>query len=177
MSRLRDELYFAPEVKFRDLDLTGERLPRQFACRIAGFYLHPARDLAERCAFAAGLLVVCAIDALALYSTASQGNARIKTFCKKIPDLNDDTVAEMFADHFRNGLVHHSRVEKGSEFSLDIGTVAIRHGDRLVVNPVLLVNETHRLLDEYVRGLERDPVQKRAFLKKLKREFKVELEQ
>src|SRR4051812_14418214 len=103
MSRIADELYFAPSVCFAELDWTGNRLPTQFHQRIAGFYLGPALNLARaNHAFAAGVLVVCAIDALALVMTGSTAvTARITAFCSKIPDLAIGQNAAMFCEHFR----------------------------------------------------------------------------
>jgi hypothetical protein len=74
MSRIAENLSFAPGITFADLDIiNGERLPTQFRQRMAGFYLNPAIDLAvDDHAFAAGVLVVCAIDALALLNAGSQ---------------------------------------------------------------------------------------------------------
>src|SRR6266481_5371770 len=79
VSRIADQLYFAPNVRFADLDWTGVRLPTQFHQRMSGFYLKPAIVLAEaEHAFASGVLVVCAIDALALFTTGSSAvRARI----------------------------------------------------------------------------------------------------
>ena len=89
MSRVAEQLYFAPSVRFTDLDWSGERLPLPFQQRIAGFYLEPAVKLAKaRHDFASGILAVCAMDALALFMTGSNGNARITGVTRKhVPEL------------------------------------------------------------------------------------------
>jgi hypothetical protein len=178
MSRIADELYFAPKLRFAELDWTGARLPTQFYQRISGFYLEPAVALARaNHAFAAGVLVVCAIDALALLITGSSSvRGRIIAFCRTIPDLASDQNANMFCEHFRNGLVHESRVKKGSEFSVDIRRVAVSDHARLVVNPLFLAQSVSGRLKEYVEALHRDPAAKNAFRKKLKRKFRYELQ-
>ncbi len=178
MSRIADELYFAPNVRFADLDWTGARLPTQFQQRIAGFYLKPALALAgANHAFAAGVLVVCAIDALALLMTGSSAvTARITAFCTKIPDLAVGNNADMFCDHFRNGLVHEARVKKGSEFSVDIEHLAVASHGRLIVHPGLLAETVTDHLNDFVTGLYHDPAQKLAFRNKLKRKFRYELQ-
>src|ERR1700680_4367112 len=103
MSRIADKLYFAPGIPFAELDIArGERLPMQFGKRMAGFYLNPAIDLAEdRHAFAAGVLVVCAIDALALliYGSASV-TGRITAYCRNIPELAEEENARIFCQSF-----------------------------------------------------------------------------
>jgi hypothetical protein len=180
MSRIADTLYFAPGVTFADLDVVrGERLPTQFRQRIAGFYLKPAVDLAvEQHAFAAGVLVVCAIDALALFTTGSQSvTGRIIAFCRNIPELAEEENARIFCESFRHGLVHHARVMNGNEFSDGIKKIAVRNGQHLAVNPMLLAKKVIEMLDEYVEDLARNPAAKAAFLKKIKRTFKYELSQ
>jgi len=177
MSRIADELYFAPNIRFADLDLSGVYLPSQFQCRIDGFYLKPAIDLARsNHAFAAGVLVVCAIDALALLTTGSSSvTGRIKSFCKQIPELDSDEAAKIFCESFRNGLVHQSRIKNGSEFSVDIDRIAICNNDRLVIHPLLLAQAVSRLLAEYVSSLYKNRRAQRTFRNKLKREFQFEL--
>lgn len=64
--KIGDHVCFAPGIRFADLDLEGTTLPTQYAARIEGYYLTPAERAAQQeDAFAAGLLVVAAIDAMA----------------------------------------------------------------------------------------------------------------
>jgi hypothetical protein len=178
MSRIADQLYFAPFVRFADLDWSGARLPLQFQRRIAGFYLEPAVNLAKaRHDFASGILVVCAMDALASFMTGSNGNERIVGFARKhISELAGEPDAEMFCDHFRHGLVHEARVKDGSEFSTEINRIAVVQHNYLVVNPLLLSIRVQKVLEEYVVALYRDPKAKAALARRLKRTFRVELE-
>jgi hypothetical protein len=175
MSRIADKLYFAPDLLFTELDWTGMRLPGQFRQRIHGLYLAPAIILARnKHAFAAGVLTVCAIDALAKMKAGSNaGNSRITAFCQSIPDLAGKN-ADLFCKHFRNGLLHEARVTDGSEFSLDIGRVAESCHERLSVNPLLLAKRVVFLLDEYVASLQLHPDQRNAFRKTLKGIFSIE---
>jgi hypothetical protein len=178
MSRIADELYFAPEVTFNDLDLkTGARLPTQFYQRIAGFYLNPATALAKnKHAFPAGLLIVCAIDALAQFTTGSTGvTKRIEAFCMQIPDLAVGNNAEIFCRDFRHGLVHEARVKNGSEFNCDTTKLAHFDHDRLIVNPAMLAKDVLDLLKAYTAALNRDPAAKKILIKKIERKFKFEL--
>jgi hypothetical protein len=140
MSSINGTLYFAPHVRFADLALASSKLADQFYERINGFYLEPAEVLAERRHdFAAGLLAVCAADVLGDFMTGAATNARIVGFFKRIDGLNGDGMAELFVDHFRNGLVHEGRIKKGGMFLIeDMNLVAVKHGASLAVNPVLL---------------------------------------
>lgn len=177
MSRIADQLYFAPGIRFADLDLTGNRLPDQFRQRISGFYLKPAMYLADkRHTFAAGVLVICAMDALALLVTGSNSvGGRIESLCKRIPGLDSDGRSEMFTEDFRNGLVHEARIKNGSEFSLDIDVVAEYRVRRLAVNPLFLAKAVSQLLDRYVSSLYQNRSAQLTFRNKLKRKFRFEL--
>lgn len=180
MSRIANKLYFAPGITFTDLDVfKGHKLPAQFRHRIAGYYLNPAKGLAKKYdAFAAGVLVVCAIDALALIMTSSTTViGRITAFCRNIPELAAGDNAERFCQNFRNGLVHSARVKDGDEFSYNIERIAIRHRDHLAVHPGLLTDEVLKMLDLFVADLNHDPVKKKAFTKKIRSKFHFELSQ
>jgi hypothetical protein len=175
MSRQADELYFAPNVLFRGLDVkTGRALPSQLRERILGFYLEPALTLVKSSPFGAGVLVVCAMDALCLFMTGSSGN-RIIGLCRMIPDLASNENAEDFCECFRNGLVHQALVKKGCEFDSDIDTVAVRRGKRLIVNPKKLAEEVVRVLRDHVDFLNKTPHAKAALVRRMRRTFRYEL--
>jgi hypothetical protein len=178
MSRLGDLLFFAPQIPFSSVDLRGGGLPNQFFRRIDGFYLQPAIELAHRRHdFAAGLMAVCAADALAGFITGASGTTeRMIAFFRRVPGLDDQDTAALFCDHFRNGLVHDARVKYGSEFSVDLRGVAQRNGDRLVVNPLLLAKSVRRVLQDYRDRLNRDTAELKSLRARIRRRFKVELE-
>ena len=86
MSQKNGVLYFAPHISFCELDLTGQMLLNQFFDRISGFYLEAAHLLAQKHhAFACGLVVVCALVALAharIRSDSRNVEQRIVGFCR-----------------------------------------------------------------------------------------------
>ena len=65
--RIRDALYFAPDIKFADLasaDTVG--LVEAFRARVSGFYLSPASRLLDaNDLFAAGLICCAAVEFIA----------------------------------------------------------------------------------------------------------------
>jgi len=130
--------------------------------------------LANNCAFASGLLVVCAMDALAIYIQGTSDD-RVSAICRKIPELASDENAYIFCECFRNGLVHQGKVKNGCEFSIDSESVANRLGKRLVVNPKLLAEAVLKLLDDYVKYLNRNPRMKKAFTRNIEGTFHFEL--
>ena len=44
MTSLKGSVYFAPGIKFSDLDIYGDQFPDQYRRRIKGLYLDPATD-------------------------------------------------------------------------------------------------------------------------------------
>jgi hypothetical protein len=72
-----DDLFFAPGVRFGDVDLIGPDLAEQYRARINGFYLVPAQLCVERgYAFAASLLLVSTIDLMAGLHHSAEGPRR-----------------------------------------------------------------------------------------------------
>jgi hypothetical protein len=177
MARIGDELYFAPGVPFSAVDLRHGGLPNQFYRRIAGFYLNPAVELAaSRHDFAAGLLTVCAADALGGFMTGASGTTeRIVGFFRAIRGLENEDVVRLFVDHFRHGLVHEARVKNGGEFSMEVPRVAERRGASLVVNPHLLADAVHARLTEYCARLNKETAELSALKRKIERRFSTEL--
>ena len=176
--KIGDFLYFAPDIRFSQVDLSGEQLPRQYASRVEGFYLTPASLLAESGhGFAAGLLVLTAIDALARLSRGEQGvGARIKAWLgNELSGLRTPEQAEALYSQVRNGLVHEARLKAGVEFSLEQETL-VDEGPVLSFNPQLLIGEVRDALARLVQQLESDASARQAFLDRFKDEFVYELQ-
>ncbi len=156
--RIGDILYFAPGIRFDDVDLDGPRLPEQFRQRVAGFYIVPSKECADRGhAFAAGALLVSCIDALARIRFGDGVGERFRKFvAEELKSFSGAGITQRFYDEFRNGLVHEGRLKNGAQFSLEIaGTVETLDGI-LVVNPKHLAAEVLSALDCYVVFLQRD---------------------
>jgi hypothetical protein len=172
--RIGDDLYFAPRIRFCDVDLDGPELPEQFRCRMAGFYLEPAEQCAQGDhAFAAGVLLVTCIDALARLRYGGRVGARFKRFAREdLQSFPDDDLAERFYCEFRNGLVHEGRLKKGACFSLDAGATVEELGGILLVNPKHLATEARSALDAYIALVTLDDVERR----KLAGALKIDLE-
>ena len=177
MSRIGEDLFFAPGISFADLDFKHGRLPDQFYCRINGYYLEPAWQLARaRKDFASGLLTVCAADALGGFITGANAHReRMIGFFQSIDGLSTPELAGIFVDDFRNGLVHSARVKSGGEFSSDIRVVAVRRGRSLAVNPGLLAKAVHARLATYCVQVRRNPDDLKVLVTRLRRKFSVEL--
>src|SRR5665811_2022552 len=151
--RIEEHLYFAPGIRFEQVDLEGPELPNQFQLRITGFYIDPAEKLAQRGdVFASGVLLVCCLDAMARFWFGGGSKKRfISIVNKKIESfINNYDLSERFYNDVRCGLVHESRIKNRGEFSLDFQST-IKCIDNIVfVNPKSLAQEVRAALDSYV---------------------------
>src|SRR4051812_38958483 len=113
MARVKDILMFAPSVPFAAVDPLGEDLPSQWWARIEGFYLAPARKAGKSGdGFAAGVLALCAIDAIAYVATGSPIKSRFLSFVRRhLPSFASEEAALALFELFRNGLVHEGRIK------------------------------------------------------------------
>lgn len=170
--KIGDFLYFAPSLRFDDVDLTGPRLPEQFEQRMTGFYIAPAEECARsNHAFAAGVLLMSAIDALARLRFGDRVGARFRKFVRReLLSFKSDRLAHRLYDEFRNGLVHEARLKKGSQFSLDIKTTVEQLDGLLFVNPKCLATEVREALKSYVALLGHDELERRKLTKALMRD-------
>jgi hypothetical protein len=176
--RIAEHLYFASNIRFSQVDLSGNALPEQFETRIRGFYLDPAISLAATGqAFASGALLVVTIDAIArLDGTKTQVGERIRDWCeRRLPSLSTSDMRNHFNEDFRNGLVHEARVKNGSEFDLQERHAAIFAGGRLILNPGLLADEVSSGLTTFVATLQSDAAANQTFVKLFTSEFHYEL--
>jgi hypothetical protein len=163
--RLGDILYFAPGIRFRDVDTKGAGLPDQYRARMIGLYVEPAEACAARGqAFAAGVMLVSCVDALARvrFTDAKVGD-RIKRFARtELKSFHSDALAAPFYENFRNGLVHEARIKEGGQFSLEIGSTVEELGGLMLINPARLAAEVRASIEAYVDLLNRDGAVRQA---------------
>jgi len=175
--RIADILYFAPGIRFADLDLSGQRLPEQFDARMKGFYLEPAAGMV--CgghAFASGLLLVSCIDALARLQQSTGVGDRFRTWVRaELQSFANPDIAHRFYDEFRNGLVHEARIKNGGQFSFDQPKTVDVVSGALSVNPRHLADEVSNALDRYVSRLKRETNTRNKLLERIKTDFEHEL--
>lgn len=171
--KIDDILYFAPKIKFSQVDWNGRKLANQFKARIEGFYLEPARKCAEsEYAFAAGTLLVSCVDALARLRFGGNVKTRFTKFARKeLQSFSRDNLAERFYEEFRNGLVHKARLKQGAQFSLGIGRTLKRFDGILVVNPEHLAGELSSALDSYGDLLRQNDTDRRELANRLKQDL------
>ena len=171
--RIEDQLYFAPNIRFADVDFGGAALPAQFRARMWGFYLAPAHACARGGhAFAAGALVLLCVDALARLQTSDPVvGRRFKKFVREhLPSFASEARADCLYDDFRNGLIHEGRIKSGAQFSLDTGETITSIDGIVLVNPGFLAHEVGGALDRYVDVLHADADARRRFLDAISRD-------
>jgi hypothetical protein len=170
--RIDDLLYFAPPdgehegITFEQVrwarSNTDWELPRQIQARVERLYLNPAqRCAAGRDAFAAGLLLLAAIDAMATlaYGVREQVGLRFRRFAEEwLPSFRAPTTANRLYEDFRNGLVHQALIKNRGQFSLEIPDALQMEGAVMVVNPSALEREVRDALARVIEHMESDEV-------------------
>lgn len=178
-----DDLFFAPAVRFSELELTGSKFPEQYKARIQGYYLDPVRLCVESGhAFGAGLLLVSAIDFMAgLHHSADELQDRqvgldFRSFARRhLKSFSTPGLAFMLYDHFRNGLAHEARVKNGGEFSFQHErTVCVLYGS-ISINPAHLLIEVTNALAAQINGMSTDAWQQKHAIDRVREQFKTEL--
>jgi hypothetical protein len=175
---IKEELYYAPDIRFADLDLSGNLLPDQFKTRIHGYYLLPAAQACEAGhAFAAGALLVSCIDALARIRSGNKAvGPRFRNWCEQeLPSFRGNQISIRFYDDFRNGLIHEARIKNGGEFTLESNSTVERKDHILSINPLCLLKEVSVALDRYVALLKQNGNERNSFLQKIVSDFAYEL--
>lgn len=180
--KIGDQIYFAPEVRFSELDLGGPKLPDQYRARIDGYYLRPAKDCVTRHhAFAAGLLVLSAIDSMSRLYFGPNRRGRVvrkdfRAFTRLLlPSFRDPNAATILYEKFRNGLVHEARLKDGCQFQLGLSATLDLSGMVPVVNPDRLLHEVQGALDVVVTEMKASQPFRVELAKLLRREFAYEL--
>ena len=182
--RKGDDLFFAPDIRFSDVDLKNVRFAEQFRARIEGFYLAPARVCIERhYAFAAGLLLVSTIDFMAGLHHSPEAladrsvGADFRRFARReLPSFDADDLSQRLYDEFRNGLTHEARIKNAGEFSFDWPQTIRRVGGRLCMNPDYLLREVESALDQQIAELTKDKVKREEAANRLRALFTKEFE-
>ena len=170
-----DILYFAPVIRFGEVDLNGSRLPNQYHARITGFYVEPAEECAARGqAFASGVLLVSCIDALARVRYGGHTGERFKRFAREELRSFPPPLADHLYEDFRNGLVHEALVKNGGQFSLDIGSTVEEMAGLMLINHKQLAVEVRASVNEYTDLLNHDDAARRRLSCTLARDFKKE---
>ncbi len=171
--RIGELLFFAPGLRFDQLELDGAALPEQLQRRIAGYYLEPAEQCSNRGhAFAAGVLLVSCIDALARLRYGGGVGERFRTFAvEHLASFGDSKLAARFYDEFRNGLVHEARLKHGGQFSLERLSTVEDIGGVLLINPESLAGEVQEALARWVAELSADTTKRATLAATIKTDF------
>ena len=168
--RIGELLFFAPGITFDQVDFSGEELPDQFEHRVRSFYLKPAAVCVEAgFAFAAGVLLLACVDALARMKTGMKKvGKRFRKFARDdLTSFSEGDRAERLYDAFRNGLIHEGRIKDGAQFSFDYQSTVEEMQGVLVINPQLLAQEVEGALKTYIAALRVDKRLRAALIRRL----------
>lgn len=139
------EKWFAPDILWAAVDPAGADFPAQLERRFEGFYFGPAERLLKgNDDFAAGVLILCALDAIARLWTGNTAQVRAR-FIEVAEEMGIGCSSD-FYDFFRNGLVHEARIKRGACFDKGREDLIGEVGGEFIVNPRRLLGETRKLL-------------------------------
>ena len=92
------------------------------------------------------------------------------------PRRTTKTIADSFKEDVRNGLVHHARLNRGAEFSLDLEQSMDVVDSVLVVNPLLLLDEVVVAWEATIARVRSEPDFHYCIGERVQRVFRVEFE-
>ena len=173
-----DGLFFAPGIRFKALRVDDpQALADALAARAQCWFFAPASQVAPVSPFAAGIIVSCFIDAAAEF----EGTTLAEWLREAVPATGDrdprrgnKTVADSFEGDVRRGLVHHARLNRGAEFSLDLETPLEIIRAVLVVNPLELLKSVAARWDKTLRAVVSNSDFHRRIADQIQRVFKAD---
>jgi len=181
--KVGDQIFFAPGIRFRDLDLDGTQLPEQYGARIEGYYLTPAQRAAEAGdALASGLITLTAVDAMSrMYFGPNRADKRLvhsdfQSFAQqRLASFAEPETAKILYEKFRNGLVHEARLKDGCQFELQLSRTFDNNGPVSIIDPARLVVEVRAALEVIVCEMKSSQQFRKEFSNCVRREFSFEL--
>jgi hypothetical protein len=156
--READGLYYAPGVSYADL--SAKDVVPLFRARLRGFFLEPARGLVDRGEdFAALCVLLNLFEALAEAHAVANATGvdeplpRLKALLHEYRVENADA-REKFVDLCRNGLIHHGRLNRGSELDrAQQPSLRLLPGFAVAVNVVALMSDAERVIESVLDTL------------------------
>jgi hypothetical protein len=182
--RVKDIIHFSPKYPIQKIEFDNkEILIDAFKDRIQSYYINAA-DILNKSnhAFAAGAILLTAIDAISYFTEVGAVSTRIKSFCYQIQEIRTkaETYQNEFADRvndeFRNGLIHEGRIKNGSQFSYDYPFLEIISDDCLVLNPEYFQKEVEIYFDLAIQKLNAHQSNYLLFRQRFKQTFEREIE-
>jgi len=176
--KVGEYLYYAPGLAFADLDFSVTELPIQYKRRIEGYYLNPAEYLINKeHGFGAGLLILCAIDALGKidYPNKNVKDRFVAYCCKRLVSFPQNTIAVQLYKTFRCGIVHEARAKEGAELTFESLTTVEYAPGGIRVNPLGLLDEVRSALNAQMCEITSDQGLMEGFKRYFLRQFSQEL--
>lgn len=178
--RINDIIYFSPNLKLEDLNISNKNLVlNSFKERIETYYFQPIDILISRNqAFASGALECLLIDAFARYSTIEDGvRNRIIKWCEDYLNV-DNELANQFYEFFRCGLLHESHIKSHGQFCFDehpANKALQKISDYIIVNPLHLFTELKKFLDWFINKMYIDEDLYKIFIDRIEIDYGEEI--
>lgn len=178
--RTPNGLFFAPGIRFKDLDLEDAHVfADALAVRADHWFFEPATSITQSSPFAAGIIVVCFVDAAAEFT----GTTFVQWLQESVPSTAErdprhtkKSVAESFEEDVRHGLVHHARLNRGAEFSLELEQPIAVIGSVLVVNPRELLSAIRVKWQAFLDRVRSDEGVHQSTARRVARVFKADFQ-
>ncbi len=180
--RISDIVYFAPNVRLKELDLSDkDTLINAFEKRVRGFYLEPIKELNDKkMAFAAGIIEFSMIDALARYSDnyiskgKEKAGKRIVKMLSHIFQVKKEIAQKTYND-FRNGLLHENHIGNCGCFDYNSSKSLSLEQECVIVNPLKFQEEFEEYFEKYLEELKTDTITYNKFFSNIKVDFGEEI--
>lgn len=91
------------------------------------------------------------------------------------PTNNVKSIARLFYEDFRNGLVHEGRIKNRGQFSLDLDQLLDFDHLAMVVNPRMLLEEVARVFGSYCGVLRQSRADAEMLTRRLEQDFHAEM--
>lgn len=191
MALVKGTLFFAPGIPMASLDFEDhEFLIEAFDKRMTALFIEPITFLrntptAEGGLFASALLIAALIEAIARIEGNRKEQRPISTwllrnvpiFATPISVRNGKiTAADVFEDHFRNGLAHNGYVAGLGRLSNEIEQPVRIDGAVVVVNPFQLLSSVQDHLMNFTNDLHAGKRDRRCFAHNMAEQFHREVE-
>lgn len=186
--RIEGDIYFNPNTKWSKINTDQiDDLINQYHERIKGYYLFPVKQLFSNCdwifnGFAAGVLLLSAIDAVGTFQTKRKGfkNKFIEFIknddvFKSLEEPEKRRISEIMTNEFRNGLIHNGRIKNACEFSFESQNLFYLTERTLVVNPIELFYCIEKNTSKFFDELKADEAAKKMFRDEFVRLYRKEL--
>jgi hypothetical protein len=180
---INDIIYFSKKYKILDLKFDNKKMMiSAFKDRIESFYFKPIELLnKEKHAFAAGMILLSLIDALARYNSGNNnvGERYQQWILENIESINSfngqrERISKRIYEEFRCKLIHESHIGNGGQFSYEMLDSIKNENEFIIINPDCLFREVKTAFEFFIEKLKTNEKIYKIFSSQIGKDFKSE---